>query len=179
MWKFDLAGTFLGGFNIAYEIKIIPKWSCNIQSITDLTNLYKISTLGLIYNLNPSVILKQDLNFQLRYYYNAGRRIRSGKKSGFYGNYCGLSFNNQFLFFNPRNSENLNNSIWIVQPHNLSWNFIYGIQRKLGRIGYIDGSLGFGFKMQSGFGTGLNVYGEWKSPLEFSILPKLSVGIAF
>ena len=95
LWKFNLVGTFLGGFNIAYERKLSPKWSCNIQSITDFSKQFRLSSLGILYNLNKNAIFKQDLNFQLRHYYNSDRRIRLGKKSGFSGNYFGLALNNQ------------------------------------------------------------------------------------
>lgn len=193
LWKFNLIGTFLGGFNIAYEIKIIPKWSCNIQSITDFSKQYRLSSLGILTSLNRNAVFEQDLNFQLRYYYNSGRRIRLGKKSGFSGNYFGLALNNQYTFSRNNPWEYIGNADSFIYDIRMDWithsnsflnslNFIYGIQRKIGRVGYIDGSLGLGLKVENVIFIHKNYHGQYSSKhssLGFAFQPRLGIGIAF
>lgn len=200
LWKFDLAGTFFGGFNIAYERKLASKWSCNIQSITNFAkatygNGSEIGDpVNRLFHKEQPFGFNQHLNFQLRYYYNSDRRIRLGKKSSFSGNYFGVALNNQYSLarvdpwkyvtygdFFPYD----NNSVNLVTHSNYflnSFNFIYGLQRKIGKIGYIDASIGVGYAIEIlilTYKDKVTKFSNNSSSMDFSVQPKLGIGIAF
>ncbi len=199
LWKVNLLGTFWGGFDISCERKITSKWCYNIQSISSfnsgapksfytaimiMDDNYR-SSFYILSNYKMSSLFDQELNFQIRYYHNLDRRTRIGKKIGFSGNYFGLIMDNEFVYFTP----NYNNSYYIHGIYSYlyinSWNFIYGIQRKIGKVGYIDGRIGLGLRHDY-FNVYFNDYNTYdpryhifSQRMELNIYTKLAIGIAF
>jgi len=182
IWKFNLVASVFKGFDISYERRFAPKWTFDIRSVTRFIS-YDDNPLFTIWWNNwkryPSRAFlsnaSQDLSFQLRYYYNLDRRARLGKRAGFSGDYFGLAINNAYKY-------NVLNGFWnsyeISQDYEIhefmsSLNFIYGIQRKVGKVGYVDFSVGAGVM----FNNTITNYGEPKVKLNIPI--KLDIGIAF
>ncbi len=175
IWKFNLLGTFFGGFNIAYERKLTPLTSINIHSVTTIKSPY-----GDSYGISSTEIsnMSQELSFEWRFYYNQNKRIRLGKKAGFSGNYIGFALNNMYYYYNY-------NSFGKIHEVNNSLILIYGIQRKIGKVGYIDFNAGIGPKYYTFFKAPSHNYSynilESKSSIQlgWNFQVKLGFGIAF
>ena len=198
IWKFNLLGTFFGGFNISYERKIARKWSLNAHSVTNFDGsvgkTFRTFSIFDQFFYNPyssyrNNRFEQKLSFELRCYYSIDKRERLGKKTGFSGNYFGLSLMNTYnnAYYNDtyfgygRQYNTFQNSL----------NLIYGIQRRIGRVGYIDASAGFGYGLESSRYQ-VNFYpdgtsGTSDTPIpkysysrfQFFVPLKLGIGIAF
>ena len=186
LWKFNLLRTFLDGFTVSYERKIAPKWSLDISSVTTMSGIY-IYRDYFDYSrfLDRRSNLKETLSLELRYYYNLDRRIRLAKKAGFSGNYLGLGMSSMYNYLYERIYDTppkvpygviAGFTEYINFQFSSSLNLIYGIQRKIGRIGYIDASVGIGMA----YLTASNHFWNDKN-YTFEIDPslKLGVGIAF
>jgi hypothetical protein len=79
-------------------------------------------------------------DFGVRYYYNKNQRIKKGKNTnGFSSNYFSLSL----LAYNPTSINNYWGLLsYEVSEEVLAAPFVgYGIQRRLGKIGFVDWSL--------------------------------------
>lgn len=138
IWKFNALGSVFKGFDIAYERKIAPKWSLNFNSVTGFGG-GGTSPGYVLRNMN----INQSLAVQLRYYHNLDRRKRLGKSTHFSGNYFALevkgginSYNGNYYWYGGP-GERQNNVLSSIS-------LLYGIQRKVGKRAYIDGSIGLG-----------------------------------
>lgn len=128
MFKVDLMGPYLylatnweekdkarnNVLNISVERKIAPNWSWVLGNV-----------------LNADRVKVREVRFYggVRYYYNMNKRILRGKSANnFSANYFGLSYYHQF-----RPGEN---------DRHLTVDLLYGLQRRLGRRGFIDVDVG-------------------------------------
>ena len=100
--------------NIAYEQKINPNWSWLVESsfTADRSDFKEIHGVG-----------------GARYYYNMKRRILKGKSANnFSGNYLSAVLTYGYRFQDDDDQATIN--------------ILYGIQRRLGRYGFIDFNVG-------------------------------------
>ncbi len=165
LWKLNLYGSLLLEPTISYENRLGNKWSV---------------ILGLdLYRLNPTVYDQYGVKLltNLRYYHNIEKRDFKGKNTnGFSANYFAFGINtylNNFQQINYNNEAELIYSfgdIGIPTSGILpTINFAYGIQRRIGNIGYVDISTGLGFGRT--FGTG--------SPQNYIIIPGIKFELGF
>jgi hypothetical protein len=173
LWKFNLLGTFFKGLDISYERKIAPKWSLNINSITNLQSFNFGSTNALNWAFNEplqNINFSQSLSFQLRYYYNLDKRTRQGKTTRFSGNYFGLEQSNSYNHYNFNGLYPfLFSDSFSGNGFSTSLNLVYGIQRKIGKAGYIDASAGLGIRH--------NEFGQFKETVLWPTA-KIAIGLA-
>lgn len=123
--KIDLLGPILYGlsgidtaehniFTIAYERKFKPIWSW-ISSVSVRASREKVTNIWFIGGV--------------RNYYNMNKRILKGKSANnFSANYFSATFNTQIR---PTESD-----------QQVSINLLYGIQRRLGKRGFVDWNVG-------------------------------------
>jgi hypothetical protein len=129
LWKVNLAQLGFESLNMGYEQKIGKNWS----NETYLLASYSIDRLG--HNLYYYGI---NLNDQIKYYYNLGRRQRLGKNiNAFGGDYFGIGGSFGLYYFdtsslvyhtNPDNYLNTSYQAYIR----------YGLQRRIGNIGFFE-----------------------------------------
>jgi hypothetical protein len=125
------------GFHLAYERKLRdPAWSV----------LAEVSPALARYRPEFSSISRQRLNVRAqaagRYYYNREQRLRRGRSvGGFSANYVSLALgaglgkeSHETPFFFYRNTEH--------QFVTADGALLYGLQRRLGRYGFVDASVG-------------------------------------
>ena len=112
----DEDGTLINNlFRITFEKKYRPDWSWFTR-----VKLLTINRRLREYNLSGGI----------RYYYNINRRILKGKSANnFSANYLGVEPN---LRFNYRGGDS-----------GFSVKLLYGIQRRIGKNGYVDFDVGF------------------------------------
>jgi hypothetical protein len=140
---FSHSGGFLR-YGIGFEQKIKPSFS----------------VLGdFVHTLEHDDPLKENpkfaFNLGARYYYNIEKRIRKGKSANnFSANYLGIYQQNMLV----KENENYH--------YQTNVNFLYGLQRRLGKYGYVD----------FGFGPALK-HADQKTRLSFNAL--FSIGLAF
>ena len=126
---------------LAYERKITPNWSW---------------VVGSAFNADRSDHRQVDSNAGIRYYYNMKRRILKGKSANnFSGNYISTTFN----FGNRFHDDDVH----------ITWNILYGIQRRLGKRAYVDFDIG----LENIF----NAYNNRESGTD--LFASLSWGLAF
>jgi hypothetical protein len=107
-------------YGIGYEQKIKPAFSVLAEVQHTLENKNPIHD-------NP----KYSLNVGARYYYNIAKRIRKGKSANnFSANYLSIYQQNGFLKVNDD------------FQYQSTLNFLYGIQRRIGKYGYVDFGVG-------------------------------------
>jgi len=173
LWKLNLLGTFFKGLDISYEQKIAPKWSLNINSITNLRSFNFGNTNALNWASNEplqNINFSQSLSFQLRYYYNLNKRTRQGKPTNFSGNYFGLEQSNSYNHYNYNGLYPfLFSDRFSGNGFSTSLNLVYGIQRKIGKVGYIDASAGIGIRH--------NEFGQYKETILWPTA-KIAIGLA-
>jgi hypothetical protein len=131
-------------YGIGFEQKIKPAFSV-------LADLQHTLEKGWPLKDNP----KYSLNIGARYYYNINARIRKGKSANnFSANYLGIYQQNMLL----KENEDYH--------YQSNLNFLYGIQRRLGKYGFVD--FGVGPVLQNS---------TTKNRLSLNVL--FSIGLAF
>ncbi len=131
LWKFDAIELARLVPNIRYEHKLKGDWTLQHGALIDWrTNNY--------YKDEYYTVLSANLFSSIRYYYNKERRKRLGKNvNSFVGNYFGSQIN---LGFQTSISDK-------YKPHNYfipGAYVLYGLQRRLGKIMYLDFFYGLG-----------------------------------
>ncbi|MBD2715859.1 hypothetical protein KBK19_12510 [Microvirga sp. STR05] len=122
------------GVHLAYERKLTPVWSVLGEVSPDFLRYRDAETRQL---RNGFAVRTQLAG---RYYYNLNKRIRKGKSaSNFSANYLSLALSSGF----GRNSRETHYTTFARdgQAVRLSLAAVYGLQRRLGRYGFIDFSL--------------------------------------
>ena len=123
--KFILKEHYL----IAYERKIKPLWSFEIGAGYSRENL------------NITGDSRENINISggIRYYYNMNQRILKGKSANnFSANYISVELKDNFGIYN--NTDNYSSDLYLL----------YGLQRRLGKYGFIDFHVGSGFNLLDG-----------------------------
>jgi hypothetical protein len=132
LWKLNMVGGYnMENLCFGYEQRISKSITTESCLIGDLLGLY--GWRHLYFGVSQSV----------RYYYNLGRRERLGKRiNGFCGNYFSIG---GFLY----NSSPYNkyDGVAYIPPFNypprrFGVDVLYGLQRRLGNIGYVELFLG-------------------------------------
>lgn len=170
LWKFDLLGAMRKGLDVSYERKIAPKWSLNVNSVTK-SNILVGTTIDNFAWSGDNYSFSQTLAVQVRYYNNLERRKRLGKNTNFSGNYFALETSGGYSI--SHNKYPLYSLPTDINRFEYSTSLLYGIQRKVGKRGYIDTSIGFRVEQYTGtLGSSSNSF----------ILPsptaKIGIGIA-
>ncbi|MBC6697645.1 hypothetical protein [Hymenobacter sp. BT190] len=122
------------GVHLAYERKLTPVWSVLGEVSPDFLRYRDAETRQL---RNGFALRTQVAG---RYYYNLNKRIRKGKSaSNFSANYLSLALSSGF----GRNSRETHYTTFARdgQTVRLSLAAVYGLQRRLGRYGFVDFSL--------------------------------------
>lgn len=171
LWKLNLLGTVFGRFNIAYERKIASKYSFQLKSITDfnwniLAQDYSQGKQRMVFGssgYNNINVFSQSFIIDIRYYYNYNKRLRLGKKVGFSGNYFNVELGNYYHvasgtgqrinYIDTTGIATISNYSWSSELVSHSLSFCYGIQRRFGKVGYVDSSIGFGALASYGHAT--------------------------
>jgi uncharacterized protein YcfL len=128
LWKFNLISFGYESTSIAFEQKIGRSFSFETQMKGGFTD----------YQAWKSLDFKLTQDF--RYYYNLNRRARLGKRTnGFSGNYfsIGVFYDNAFT-----SSELISFDRYWIDKNGLGLDVLYGLQRRIGNIGFVDVSLG-------------------------------------
>lgn len=153
LWKLGLNdvgfdnGRFRYGLYLIYERKLQTSFSV-------LGELNPTAQPGYRYTYNPATLTGSldktryfDLGAQIagRYYYNLQKRIRNGKSANnFSANYlsAGIKTNAAYIPRDTHNNGYSGNDVkeYLVNTPQVSVR--YGLQRRLGRYGFIDGNLG-------------------------------------
>ncbi len=176
IWKFNALGTLFNGFNISYERKFAPKWSLNINSVTNVqTPAVSVQNVfGGNWATQPyywrTANINQSLALQMRYYHNLERRQRKGKKTGFSGNYFAVELGGAFTLDNSPDGYYK----WLSSGNRYSASLLYGIQREIGRNAYIDFNIGVSVGHYNVKGQGTNYSENFITPVA-----KLGIGFKF
>jgi hypothetical protein len=134
LWKVNLLQLSYLPLNLAYEQKIGNKWS-NETYLGISPNFYFIPD----YTSYEYYILLED---RIKYYYNLTRRERLGKNTGgFSGNYLGIGGALKGREWSSFNAEYHYPSIDYISF------LYYGLQRRIGNIGYFEMYIGVGHQI--------------------------------
>jgi hypothetical protein len=134
LWKFNLVDIGLLKPNVGYEHKLGNAFSVEGYLSYGMNyNIYPLYPSNGTYGSNTEQVFEFEGLF--KYYYNLKRRERLGKKTyGFRGNYVAAS-----LWYNQFDDQSLktdSTNTPSVQLINLG--IKYGLQRRIGNIGYIE-----------------------------------------
>ncbi len=151
LWKLNLVDLAVLRPNLGYEHRLGRSWS-----VEGYGSLGFNGNLELEYEENDPIPFPTN-NFdyviefeqQFKYYYNLTRRKKIGKKThGFRGNYVASSF-----WYKSSHGESTNNqyypSIFHFNSTQYNAGLKYGLQRRIGNIGYIDFSIGAYYRWES------------------------------
>jgi hypothetical protein len=150
--KVDLLAFALYSPNLSFEQKLSRKFSCE----TGLNFSYYVNSELLSRYVYNMYIRQYDFHYffiggyeKIKYYYNLNRRQQIGKNiNGFAGNYFALSFNPSFSRLKSNYNYVYHNDTTSVldgihQSFTYSIGVVYGLQRRIGNIGYIEPSFSF------------------------------------
>ncbi len=148
LWKLNVMSIGFVNLNLAYEKGFGNKFSVE----TYLKAKAQGYIGGYIYNyMTNSIQLSASQN--IKYYYNLDRRKRLGQQiNGFTGDYFSLGC---FAAYTARNYTGNDTISWyIIENDTLNYknkhstethfglNLLYGLQRRIGNIGYVEGYVG-------------------------------------
>lgn len=153
------------GVHLAYEQKLTPTWSVLGELSPDFLRYRSPETRQL---RNGFAVRTQVAG---RYYYNLNKRIRKGKSaSNFSANYLSLALSSGF----GRHSRETHYTTFARdgQAVRLSLAAVYGLQRRLGRYGFVDFSLALPVALSSNPGR------READMLAIDIFAKLRIGLA-
>ncbi|WP_345119763.1 hypothetical protein [Hymenobacter antarcticus] len=134
------------GPHLTYERKLRPAWSVMAELSPDFIRFRDRGT-G---RLRNSFVVRSQLAG--RYYYNLARRIRKGKSaSNFSANYLSLALGSSV-------GRQAQETPFFAYEYGgpavrLDAALLYGLQRRLGRYGFVDFTFGFPFHVISGTGA--------------------------
>ncbi len=168
LWSLGLNGLSFSSQNLSYEQKIGNRWS-NVSLIaTSIRHNfdYHFSSIGLAF---------QD---QIRFYHNLSRREKKGKNTnGFSGNYFGLAGGIGLTGTSVQIKLSDDNSNTYTISVNYYSSLSYGLQRKIGNIGYIGVYIGIGCNFSS-YGTYVDSE-HYYSQMLADFNPLLGIGFGF
>lgn len=170
LYKVDLFQLALGRFNFAYEQRLTQNQSLELS--TEFSQMYNYNTPQSYYSpfdLSNSNMQIQYLSIEADYriYTNINRRLKNGKNTnGFSANYFTLGFASHSWFYNkdvymidwdgrllPINSQSPTNESasllfkfgkYLPNENLLMIKAGYGLQRRIGNIGYLDAQVKLG-----------------------------------
>lgn len=158
------------GLHLAYERKLAsPAWSVMAEISPYLLDYAPAGEAG------TGAVLCARAQVAGRYYYNLGRRLRLGKSTGtFAGNYFSLALGSGFG----------------RQAHETAFLFyrasgpfarfdaalLYGLQRRLGRRGFVDFNVGIPLALSSGASTSIYYPGALAPTLAVNLRVGLCLG---
>ncbi|MBN1117659.1 MAG: hypothetical protein JXA77_10670 [Bacteroidales bacterium] len=144
LFKLNIIGLNQLAPLIAYEHKLGKSFSSetslSILSTTRINSYYQFNgtrSSSIIFGYGHSVSGYQ----MFKYYYNLNRRERLGKNiNGFSGNYFAVQVGAIYIY----------NGMGYLRNYNiLQFDFTYGIQRKIGNIGFIEPSVSLFFRQDN------------------------------
>jgi hypothetical protein len=175
LWKLNLINSSILTPCIAYEQRLSKKWSFLIEWNNSLKKLYDNQYFGGFSNDN--IVYSTIIPIQLRYYSNINKRSLKGKNTtGFSANYfsfgvTGYYSNILFPYFDDgTDAELILGNKYEIKGLVIAGNIGYGIQRRIGNIGYID--------VSTGFGIGKAINSNYKGNVIFIPGIKLELGFA-
>jgi hypothetical protein len=160
------------GTVLMYERKISPSFSFLYQNLLYFQVIFP-NNQPLIDNPKFKTHILNLSTIGGRYYYDQARRIRNGKSANnFSANYLSLQFDNILQVRNNYSDEDFDKvDRSATKP---SVNLLYGIQRRLGKLGYTDLNLGVRYDEIN--------YNEPLPPdrkSNFGIIANFSIGFGF
>lgn len=134
LWKLSLTGFALFYPEISFEQSLGKKWTCE-TGVGFGTPYPLLSYTGWKYIGEVNFIAGTHIDQGFKFLYNTERRERLGKRTnGFSANYFAVVFSGSY------------EAIWMDQYEGDTWKISggiqYGLQRRLGNIGYIEGFAG-------------------------------------
>lgn len=156
LWKMNLTNVSVFLLNIGYEKRIIRSFTAEsyfrLGGYLNELSLNSINSSGSLYSNHktPSEFHSSSVTIEfeqlLKFYYNLNRREKLGKKTnGFSGNYLAVSF--LFKKFQDPEIEYENNCPGNTRNFNLG--IKYGVQRRVGKLGYIEAYAGLYYRWES------------------------------
>lgn len=181
LWKLGLnnfAATYLGradkadsllfsrvGVHLSYEHKLSPAWSVMGEVSPDFLRYRDAETRAL---RNGFAVRSQVAG---RYYYNLNKRIRKGKSaSNFSANYLSVAVGSGF----GRHSDETHFYDFARdgQAVRMSLAAVYGLQRRLGRYGFVDFNMALPMALTPDTGR------ETNSGVTIGLVLNLRIGLA-
>ncbi|WP_046242580.1 porin family protein [Hymenobacter terrenus] len=165
----DQADYFRYGVHVLYERKLNrPAWSI-LGEVSPAITQYSAA----IGNSGSETRFGVRTQVAGRYYHNLERRLRLGRSGGFSGNYISLALG---AGLGSRARE----TPFYYAPPNGKWAqvdaaLLYGLQRRLGRRGFIDVNLGVGSLVSSDV-SDLGLNGSLRVGLLLGAAPPASAG---
>lgn len=166
---------FSGFLSVGFEQKIVPALSIDATVSTWYLLRFSPASSSKIFTLPDGSI---SLVVSPRFYYAMNKRIREGwGNNNFSGNYFSLQGTTQLIFFR-RDSQILGGKgVYFFQGFTVAP--IYGMQRRIGRRGFIDFNFGLRFLNGSNVERGFII----RTPDERRWLPSpissMRIGVAF
>jgi hypothetical protein len=166
LWKVGLndvtyyQGSFNYGLYLIYERKLTPSFSVmgELNPTVKSTRFYDYSTSQYPGQREYINLKYVDWDAQIggRYYYNLVRRIRKGKgANNFSANYFSVNVKSGLGIPLTVRTAPLRYSRGSRYVENPTVSVRYGIQRRLGRYGFVDGNLGMQvLPLNTDFGSG-------------------------
>ncbi len=176
LWKINLIDVGLLRLNVGYEHRLGKSWSVEgYLSYGEKAELYRRSQGAF------GFVSGNRLEFEqiFKYYYNLNRREKLGKKSyGFRGNYFATSF----WFEGFEDNTICTDSTDAPQVERKNLGIKYGIQRRIGNLGYIEFYVGLYYRWESieySFNTGFSVPSQWWTEYDNYFNPVLGIRVGF
>jgi len=183
IWKLDLLNAvrdlnktgFSGFFNVGFEQKLGTALSIDATIGAWYQFRFSPAKASAIFSLPDGSV---SLTIEPRFYYNMNKRIRTFKgANNLSANYIGLQGITQLLFL--RRDPQIVGGKGVYFFHGFTAAPVYGLQRRIGKRGFFDFSLGLRFfsgkYAQRGFVIRTPDEVRWKP----SPITKLRMGIAF
>lgn len=161
LWKVNLADIGLQRANITFEQRLPKSWSAEGCLSFGYNWIKPSSSEFFWYDTSPlhhhrpalsssSVSVSgESLEIEqlFKYYYNLNKRERHGKRTnGFSGNYFATSI----LFNNIDTPSDLNTDDYYAESgRNINLGIKYGIQRRIGNLGYVEVYTGLYYRWES------------------------------
>lgn len=140
LWKINLIDIALANPNVGYEHRLGKSWSVEGYFSFGMTGNIQFDLAG--YSILPHIHEVYVFEQQFKYYYNLKRRKKLGKKTyGFSGNYFASSF-----WYNKINYNGSSGLNWVS---NYNVGIKYGMQRRIGNLGYFEIYAGVYYRWES------------------------------
>ena len=136
------------GLHLAYERKLRTQWSVLAEISPYWLSYAPVGTAG------DEQALCARTQVAGRYYYNLARRLRLGKSTGnFAGNYFSVALGGGF-------GRHAHETAFLFYERSgpfarFDAAILYGLQRRLGRYGFVDFNVGIPFTLNSGASTSI------------------------
>jgi len=151
LWKLSFIDLALVKPNVGYEHRLGRSWS--VEGFASAGNIGNVELefegSGIVPQLMDISAFVMEIEQQFKYYYNLTRRKKLGKRAdGFRGNYLASSFWYKYST-RPSTNDYHSYSEHLSRGYQYNAGIKYGLQRRIGNIGYLDFYVGAYYRWQS------------------------------